>query len=610
MFDVGVKRVLLTLVGVAMLGLGLVAAPALSVRPYVADPVDFELPGAAVVASSSGSVTSRVLRAPRRFDLVGMRWESSAKPGIELRARRAGGSWTKWTRVPADSDDAPDRGGRERSPRGFSAPVWTGEADYVQYRLSRGVPGLRLHFVNALGTATRAERIKTAMRKAAHGATLAVARLVSPAAVAQSAQPAINPRAAWGAENCPPRAAASYGDVKAALVHHTVSANDYAQEEVPALILSICRYHRNSNGWNDIGYNFLVDKYGGLWEGRAGGIDQPVIGAQAQGYNSQTTGIANIGTHQDVPQGNAALDSMARLIRWKLPLHGQPTSGQVTLVSGGGSLNRYSAGTQVTMDRVSGHRDGDSTECPGNALYAQLPDLRNRVGSVAPDQSRTKFADVSITPPKLVYPAQATVAGRLLQITGEPVGGAPVEVQAFGTSGWRTAWRATSGDDGGFTVKVGARLSHQLRVRYAGQPGRAGATSKPVSLVIVPELSLQRSASRRPVGQAVTLSGTVQPSKTRLVLVVERRLGRTKSRGVVKLGTRRGRFAKAYRFRSAGLYRFYVSFPGDKGNASAKSTAVYVRAVPSSTAKSTPEGGAGKPESPPPSGSGGTTAGA
>jgi hypothetical protein len=598
------ERVALTLAGLVVLGLALVASPALSVRPYVAAPVDFELAGPPAVASGGGPVTSPVLKAPGRFDLVGMRWSSRARPDIELRARKAGGRWTTWTHVPADPDDAPDRGSRERSPRGFSAPVWTGEAEFVQYRLSRPVAGLRLHFVNALGTATRVDRIRTAVRRAAHSAALAVARVVAPAAAAE-AQPAIQPRAAWGADACPPRSAASYGEVKAALVHHTVSANEYTQEEVPALILSICRYHRNSNGWNDIGYNFLVDKYGGLWEGRAGGIDQPVIGAQAQGYNSQTTGIADIGNHQDLPEGIPALDAIARLIRWKLPLHGAPTSGPVTLVSGGGSLNRYSAGTQVTMDRVSGHRDGDSTECPGNALYAQLPDLRRRVGSVAPDQSRTKFADTAISPSKLVYPAQATVSGRLLQITGEAIPGMPVQVQAYGSSGWRAAWQATTGDDGGFSVKVGARLSHTLRVQYAGDPGRAASTSPPMNLVIVPELSLSRSAARRPVGQGVTLSGTVQPAKTRLVLVVERRLGNKRARGTIRIGARRGSFAKTYRFRSAGLYRFYVAFVGDKQNASATSAAVYVRAVPATRSRSTPEGGSGKPESAPQTGSGG-----
>jgi len=233
-----------------------------------------------------------------------------------------------------------DGGSREKSPLGFSAPVWTGDADFVQYRLSRPVAGLRLHFVNALGTATAADRVQTALRRAVHSATVAVAGIVAPAAAQSPGEPPIQPRSAWGDQDCVPRSTPNYGEVQAALVHHTVSADDYTQAEVPALILSICRYHRNSNGWNDIGYNFLVDKYGGIWEGRAGGIDQAVVGAQAQGYNSQTTGIAGIGNHQDVPATDLELNAFAALIRWKLPLHGTPTSGSVTLTSGGGSLNR------------------------------------------------------------------------------------------------------------------------------------------------------------------------------------------------------------------------------------------------------------------------------
>ena len=89
-----------------------------------------------------------------------------------------------------------------------------------------------------------------------------------------------------GSDKCPPRADPVYGEVQLAFIHHTVTANEYGPEDSAAMVLGICRYHRNTNGWNDIGYNFLVDRYGKIFEGRAGGIDEAVVGAQAQGYNS------------------------------------------------------------------------------------------------------------------------------------------------------------------------------------------------------------------------------------------------------------------------------------------------------------------------------------
>ena len=575
MFDVGVKRA--GFLPVCVLALALAAS-----AQAAPGPSDFEMAApssASAGVSRTGAFQSPVLAAPHRFDLVGMRWTSPLQPVISLRARKAGGHWTKWTAVPSDPEDAPDGGRGERSPRGFSAPVWTGDADYLQYRLSRRVAGLRLHFVS----------IPSALRKSLARRASAARR----ADAAPGSQPPIQPRAAWGAQDCVPRGPAQYGDVQVAFVHHTVSANDYTAEEVPSIILSICRYHRDSNGWNDIGYNFLVDKFGTIWEGRAGGIDKPVIGAQAQGYNSHSTGIADIGTHQDVPASTAELNAYAALIRWKLPLEGAPTWGTVTLTSGGGSLNRYSAGTPVTLNRISGHRDGDSTDCPGNALYAQLPTLRQMVGDIQPTQpvqART-LINVSLTPGAVVYPQQATVTGAVRQVNGDPVAGAPVTVQAYGSSGWRSTWQATTGDDGSFKVAIGARLTHKIRVLFAGDANRLQSTSPVMTLNVVPELQIQRSAARRPVGQTVTLSGTVQPNKRRLQLVIEQRLGKQRKVGVLALGARRGQFARTYRFHSIGLFRFYVRFTGDKSNAAAKSSAVYVRATAPSSAQSTPSGG-------------------
>ena len=246
--------------------------------------------------------------------------------------------------------------------------MWAGGADELQLR---GKPkgALRVHFVAVPAAAKRrGARAAAAQAKAAQA----------------GAQPAIIPRADWGGDSVKPRAAASYGDVQVAFVHHTVSANNYTAADWPGIVLSMAKYHRDVNGWNDLGYNFVVDQFGQIFEGRAGGIDQAVIGAQAQGYNAHSTGIANIGTFTDVGQTDAALNAMARLIAWKLPLHGAPVSGQVVIVSAGGETNRYKSGTPVTLQRISGHRDGDSTECPGNMLYAQLPDLRARTAQIAP----------------------------------------------------------------------------------------------------------------------------------------------------------------------------------------------------------------------------------
>ena len=113
------------------------------------------------------------------------------------------------------------------------------------------------------------------------------------------------------------------------------------------------------NGWNDIGYNFVVDKLRPDLRGpRRAGSTRRSSAPRPQGYNSHSTGVANIGTFTDVAQTDAALDAMARLIGWKLPLHGAPVRARSSLTSGGGDLNRYKSGTPVTLQRISGHRDG------------------------------------------------------------------------------------------------------------------------------------------------------------------------------------------------------------------------------------------------------------
>ena len=266
--------------------------------------------------------------------------------------------------------------------------------------------------MNVRGTATAADRARTAIRKGGERGPRVAWRRPRAAAVAHAGGPAAGDRAACGLgrlDSARRAAAPDYGEVRAAFVHHTVNPNDYTREEAPDVVLAICRYHRNSNGWNDIGYNFLVDRFGTIYEGRAGGIDQPVIGAQAQGYNAQSTGIANLGTFTSVEQTPEALNAMAALIRWKLPIEGAPTAGTTTLMSAGRLDQPLSRrGAQVRVPRVIGHRDTGATACPGNALYAQLPSCGGWSATWPP--AGTRHAPAGARSPRAAPPC-ASAAG-------------------------------------------------------------------------------------------------------------------------------------------------------------------------------------------------------
>ncbi|MFE6778366.1 N-acetylmuramoyl-L-alanine amidase [Streptomyces sp. NPDC057702] len=163
--------------------------------------------------------------------------------------------------------------------------------------------------------------------------------------------------------------------VKAAFVHHSATGNNYRCAQAPAVIRGIYRYHVKSSGWRDLGYNFLVDKCGNIYEGRAGGPGKPVLGAHTLGFNSNSTGIAVLGTYSRSTPPRAAVRAVARLTAWKLGLHGRDPSASTYLVSGGS--NKYRKGVTVRLNVISGHRDGFTTDCPGTQLYRRLGAARS-----------------------------------------------------------------------------------------------------------------------------------------------------------------------------------------------------------------------------------------
>ncbi len=532
---------------------GLVCALALAVAaPATARPVDFELAaaGQARAASAGGALVSKQLTTPRRFNLVGMRWRGRAQADIELRVR-SDGRWSRWAHLGSHAS-------------GTSDPIWVGRAGAVQYRLSRPLPGLKLHFVD-LGRRALSSARPAARR--ARGAAAPPFPYVS--------------RAAWGASACPPRTAPTYGEVRAIHVHHTVSLNDYTPEEGPAIVLAVCRFHRNSNGWSDVGYNMLVDKYGVLYEGRAGGLDKAVIGAQAQGFNAQTAGISNIGDFTALAQTPEALSAMATYIRWKLPVHGQPLSGLVTLTSAGGSATKYPAGARVTLERVIGHRDTGRTACPGEALYAQLDELRTLVETGQPLSTLpTATVSATIADSNIAYGELLPVGGTLVSPTGLPVPGEVVDVQVNNQGRWRTVKRVTTDANGAFAAELKPRKRSYLRVRWPGNATLHGASSARVLVHVSPLVNIDTPLLIGKRGETLAVSGTVAPRKPFVHLVLQQRIdGRYRRVGVRRVRVRQGHFSASFVPGFAARYRYFVVVRPDLNTDRAVSQVVDLKAT-------------------------------
>ncbi len=395
---------------------GAIAAFSQSASPQsVAGPVCFER------WVGTLSRAPRTVELGRNADLVGVEWPAAAPamPRIELRAQREDGSFSPWVFAGGHShgpDESPASG------RLTGDPLWTGGSRALQLRAGAELGRVRLKLVDvSFGRGARSQAL--AAGPLAGQASLALAE---PVLAAGSGQPPIIARRAWARGVCHPRVAPEYGAVEMAFVHHTENPNGYTAAEVPAMLRAIYAFHRYTNDWNDIGYNFVLDLFGRIFEARAGGIDQPVVGAQAGGYNLVSSGIAVLGSFSEVPISPAARQSLERLLAWKLSLHGVPTIGRVTVRvnPAGARYSRFPAGAHVSLPRIAGHRDGDSTECPGDALYGELPRIRRIVAQLAGRPARSTLALGAGASPE-----SGVLGGAVEFLDGTPIGGAPVEIQ-------------------------------------------------------------------------------------------------------------------------------------------------------------------------------------
>ncbi|WP_419999585.1 peptidoglycan recognition protein [Streptomyces boninensis] len=289
-----------------------------------------------------------------KFSLAGVSWPSAQQPAgaVQLRTRAAGtGAWSPWHTL----DVTPRQ--TESGARTTTEPRWTGPAVSAQARV-----------VRADGSSTplpRGARIEKVRDQPAEAAPQLLA-----------GKGVIKTRKQWGANESWRGDPPEYGSrVKAVLVHHTVDSNSYSCSDAPSIIRAIYRYHVKTNGWNDIGYNFLVDRCGRIYEGRYGGGSKPVVGAHSMGFNNNTSGVAVIGDYRSKAVPSKVTAILARFARWKLKIAGYNAGQKVTLEAGV-SNGKYDKGDKVRVSRVAAHRNVFATSCPGAKLYAKLGAIR------------------------------------------------------------------------------------------------------------------------------------------------------------------------------------------------------------------------------------------
>ena len=310
-----------------------------------------------------------------RFEAAGVSWTAGGTVSdvvVQVRIRERG-QWSDWQGLAVA--DGPDRGSRDTAKAGSTVatePITTASADAIQVRVDTGgkpAPG------EPPGRHGRPRHVRRRRAGGRGGHAAAAAAGANPAG-----KPAIVTRAQWGADeslrDCDP----SYSStIKAGVVHHTVNSNNYQPSDSAGLVRAIYAYHVNGNGWCDIGYNFLVDRYGTIFEGRYGGVDRAVIGAHAGGFNTYTFGVSGIGDFTSAQPTAQMLAAYTAVLGWKLSLSGVDPQSTTVLISGGGPYTQWPEGTPVTVRTVSGHRDVDATGCPGDAFYPRLNDLASLV---------------------------------------------------------------------------------------------------------------------------------------------------------------------------------------------------------------------------------------
>ena len=409
---------------------------------------------------------------------VGVTWNEAERLSddqvqVDVRTRKAG-RWSTWSALEYHDDHGPDASESEgRTERAGTEPTVVGHVQSVQVRAwtatGRAPRGIKVAVIDpgvghmereapAIDTAALDQpKSRTAQPTGQPtGQAEPASSDIALSAMAVSPKPEIFSRAQWGAnEKLRDQSAPSYGTIKTGFVHHTVNANNYPKDDVPKLLRSIYAYHVEARGWRDIGYNFLVDRFGRIWEGRWGGVDKAVVGAHTLGYNEVAFAMSAIGNFEEVQPPEAVLEAYAKLFAWKLSKYDIKADATKLWVK-----DRYLQG-------INGHRDVGQTACPGKYLYAQIPKIRQMAASIQKGTASTPTPSPTPTPKPTPTPTPPTVPPVGPPITPQSANELPARSDVLG-SPWPDLFVRDKATGKVLVVPTGGQAGFTSKVQTAG----------------------------------------------------------------------------------------------------------------------------------------------
>jgi hypothetical protein len=319
---------------------------------------------------SATRARGQLVSARRAFSTVGVTWGRGEDPLVEVRTR-SGGEWSPWQEVHPFAG-AP-----------ATEPIWVDTSDAVRVRVAAWRRDLAVVLIDP-GENPEPQADQVSARRAGENATVTTTLLARAGKrdATRAPMPRMRLREDWGARERWRTSDPVYMDkIKHAHIHHTAGNSRYSRADVPGIIRSMYWYHTKQLGWSDLGYNFLVDRFGRIWVGRAGGYRKRVRGAHTLGFNHASFGVAAIGNY-DRARGNERLKgAITRLVAWKLDREGRAPAGRVRIYSKGS--DRFPKGARLKLPAVVSHRRTNLTACPGDNLYDFIPRLRERAQSRA-----------------------------------------------------------------------------------------------------------------------------------------------------------------------------------------------------------------------------------